>query len=216
MSWGIYYSASGGENYVYNNDITVNKADTSSKVITATLYICGGPKYFGGQFYDNHITTNVPAAWIASMYGGASNSRLSNNTITSLNGAKFKTFRIGTTGCDNCVAKNIEFRSNKIEDQKFQLDVTDQEHSFSVYWTLTIKIYDSKGIPAKNTDVIIRDKNNMVMLQAKTDESGKFSAELPQYKVDGKDKKATSPYTIIAGILKKEIDLDNNKEIILQ
>jgi hypothetical protein len=216
MCWGIYYSASGGENYVYNNEITVNKVDTSSKVITAALYICGGPKYFGGQFYDNHITTNVPAAWIASMYGGASNSRLYNNTITSLNGAKFKTFRIGSAGCDDCVAKNIEFRSNKTEGQKFQLEVTDQEHSYSVYWTMKIKIFDSKGMPAKNTDVLIRDKNDVVILQAKTDESGKLNAELPQYKVDGKNIKVSSPYTIIAGTLKKEIDLDNNKEITLQ
>lgn len=216
MCWGIYYSASGGENYVYNNEITVNKVDTSSKVITAALYICGGPKYFGGQFYDNHIRTNVPAAWIASMYGGASNSRLYNNTITSLNGAKFKTFRIGSTGCDDCVSKNIEFRSNKTEGQKFQLEVTDQEHSYSVYWTLKIRIFDSKGMPAKNTDVLIRDKNDMVILHTKTDESGKLNAELPQYKVDGKNTKVSSPYTIIAGTLKKEIDLDNNKEITLQ
>jgi hypothetical protein len=216
MSWGIFYSASGGENYVYNNDITVNKVDTSSKVITAALYICGGPKYFGGQFYDNTITTNVPAAWIASMYGGASNSKLYNNTIIPLNGTKFKTFRIGTAGCDDCVAKNIEFRSNKIEGQKFEVDVTDQDHSFSVFWTLTLKIYDSKGGAVKNEDVVIRDKNNTIIIQTKTDENGRFSAELPEYSVNGKEKKASSPYTVIAGTLKKEIILDNNKEIILQ
>ncbi len=216
MSWGIFYSASGGENYVYNNDITVNKVDTSSKVITAALYICGGPKYFGGQFYDNRITTNVPAAWIASMYGGASNSRLYNNTITPLKGARFKTFRIGTTGCDDCVAKNVEFRSNKIEGQKFELQSTDQDNSYSVYWTLTIKIYDSKGVSAKNTEVTIRDRNNSIIMQSKTNESGILSAELQQYAVDGKGKKVSSPYTIIAGKLKKEIDLDNNKEITLQ
>ena len=29
MCWGIYYSASGGENYVYGNEIVVNKIDTS-------------------------------------------------------------------------------------------------------------------------------------------------------------------------------------------
>jgi hypothetical protein len=71
-------------------------------------------------------------------------------------------------------------------------------------------------MPAKNTDVLIRDKNDVVILQAKTDESGKLNTELPQYKVDGKNIKVSSPYTIIAGTLKKEIDLDNNKEITLQ
>jgi len=215
MSWGIFYSASGGENYIYNNDITVTKVDPSSKVITAALYICGGPKYFGGQFYDNRITTNVPAAWIASMYGGASNSKLYNNTIIPLNGAKFKTFRIGTTGCDDCIAKNVEFRSNKIEGQKFEMDVTDQDHSFSVYWTLTVKVTDAKGTPAKNADVTILDKNKAVALQTKTDENGKLTVELAEYTVDGKKKKVSSPYIITAGTLKKEIELDRNKEVIL-
>jgi hypothetical protein len=216
MSWGIFYSASGGENYVYNNEITVNKTDTSSKVITAALYICGGPKYFGGQFYNNRITTNVPAAWVASMYGGASNSKLYNNTIVPLNGAKFKIFRIGTTGCDDCIAKNVEFRSNKIEGQKFDVEVTDQDHSYSVYWTLSIKILGTNGAPARNTDVTIRDKNNTIILQSKTNEAGKLSAELLQYSVDGKEKKVSTPYTVISGNLKKAIELDNNKEIILQ
>lgn len=105
MAWGIYYSASGGENYVYNNEITVNKVEPISKVKTAALYICGGPKYFGGQFYKNKITTNVPAAWVASIYGGASNSKLYENTIIPLNKARFKTFMMGFAGCDDCVAK---------------------------------------------------------------------------------------------------------------
>ena len=93
---------------------------------------------------------------------------------------------------------------------------TDQDNSYSVYWTLTIKIYDSKGVSAKNTEVTIRDRNNSIIMQSKTNESGILSAELQQYAVDGKGKKVSSPYTIIAGKLKKEIDLDNNKEITLQ
>ena len=216
MSWGVYYSASGGENYVYNNEITVNKIDPSSKVITAALYICGGPKYFGGQFYDNRITTNVPAAWIASMYGGASNSRLYNNTIIPLNGAKFNAFTIGHAGCDDCIAKNIEFRSNNIEGQKFEMSVTDQDHSYSIFWTLKIKLADSTGSPSKNTDVTIRDRNNAIVLNTKTDNNGMISVELPQYSVYGKEKKISSPYTVSAGNFIKEIELDNNKELILQ
>ncbi len=95
MAWGIFYSASGGENYVYDNNFVVNKVDQSSRALAAALYICGGPKYFGGQFYNNRITTNVPAAWVASMYGGASNSNLYNNTIIPLNDDPFKTFTLG-------------------------------------------------------------------------------------------------------------------------
>jgi hypothetical protein len=216
MAWGIYYSASGGENYVYNNDILVNSTDTSSRVLTAALYICGGPKYFGGQFYDNRITTNVPAAWIASFYGGASNSDLYNNTIIPLNHAKFSTFRIGSAGCDECVAKNIKFRSNITEDQDFSLDVTDQDHSYSVFWTLNLTVKNLKNLPVRNTEVTILNRLNEIAFRGKTDQLGQISAELPQYSVDGKNKKESSPYIIKAGITKKEIELDSNKEIIIK
>jgi hypothetical protein len=215
MAWGIYYSASGGENYVYGNDIVVNKVDTASKVLTAAFYICGGPKYFGGQFYNNRITTNVPAAWVASFYGGASNSNIYNNTIIPLKGSKFKTFRIGSKGCDDCVAKNIVFRSNIIEGQKFALDVTDQDHSYSVFWTLTLKVRDAKGLPLKNSEVTVLDKSNGVVLRSKTDDSGNFKTELPEYAVDGKTRKDSSPYTVVVGGNKKEIILDNNKEVLI-
>jgi hypothetical protein len=215
MSWGIYYSASGGENYVYGNDIVVNKTDTSSKVITAAIYICGGPKYFGGQFYNNRITTNVPAVWVATMYGGASNSKIFNNTIIPLNGARYKTFRIGFAGCDDCIAKNIEFRSNEITEGKIEISATEQDHSYSVYWTLNIKVTDAKGSPARNSDVLIRDKNNEVVLQTKTDDSGELITELAEYSVNGKEKKYLSPYKIVAGELGKEVVLDSNKEIII-
>jgi hypothetical protein len=213
MAWGIYYSASGGENYVYRNEIVVNKTDTSSKVLTAAFYICGGPRYFGGQFYDNHITTNVPAAWVASFYGGASNSKLYNNTITPLPGAKFKIFRIGSLGCDECVAKNIEFRSNRIENQKFAVEVTNQDHSYSVYWTLIVKVNDSKGKPVRDKEVTILDNSNAVVLKARTDDSGQIKTELPEYAVDGKRKTVSSPYTVTADRAKKKVELISNTEI---
>jgi hypothetical protein len=216
MAWGIYYSASGGENYVYENDIVVNKTDITSNVLSAALYICGGPRYFGGQFYNNRITTNVPAAWIASMYGGASNSNLNNNTITPLNDAKFSTFRIGSAGCDKCVAKNIKFRSNHIDGQKFSLDVTDQDHSYFVFWTLNITVKNSKGLPVKHADITILNKDGDLALKTKTDASGKISQELLEYLVDGNNRKFFSPYIIKSGKNKEEVILDSNKEITTQ
>ncbi len=215
MAWGIYYSASGGENYVYENDIVVNKTDSSSRVLTAALYICGGPKYFGGQIYNNRITTNVPAAWIASFYGGASNSDLYNNTIIPLNQAKFSTFRMGSAGCDECVAKNIKFRSNIIEGQNFSLDATDQDHSYTVSWTLNVTVKDQKNLAMKNCDVTIMNQMDEIVFKGKTDPLGQITAELPEYSVEGRSKKVFSPYIIKAGRIKKEIELDNNKEIII-
>ena len=216
MCWGIYYSASGGENYVYDNEIVVNKTDPGSKAITAALYICGGPRYFGGQFYNNRIKTNVPAAWVASLYGGASNSNLYNNKITAFGESSFKTFRIGSAGCDDCVAKNIIFRSNHIEGQEFGLDVTDQDHSYSVYWTLNIVVKDKNGNPAVDTGVTINDRSGKIALKAKTDNHGNIAAELPEYEVDGKKRINYSPYTVNAGRITRQVVLDYNEEIIIQ
>jgi len=201
MAWGIYYSAGGGENYVYRNDIVVNKTDISSKVLTAAFYICGG-EGFGGEFYNNRITTNVPAAWVASFYGGASNSNIHNNTIIPLNHAKFKTFRIGSLGCDECVAKNIRFISNEFRGGKFDLQVTDQDHSYGVYWTLRVKVTGKKKAPVKNAEVTIRDKNGLVVLQARTDQYGKLKAELPEYAVKGGKKTIHRLILFQQGIMK--------------
>jgi len=201
------------KNFVYDNDIVVNKLEPESKVKTAAFYICGGLEYFGGQFSNNRITTNVPAAWIATMYGGASKSKLYNNTIITLKGASFKTFQIGSFENTEGVAENIEFRSNEVIGGKFEIDATDQNHSYAVYWTLTVKVTDVKGKAVKNSDVTILDVNNEVVLQTKTDNNGKLLAELPEYFVAGFAKKVSSPYTINVGDFKKVVEPDSNKEI---
>lgn len=215
MAWGIFYSASGGENYVYDNNFVVNKVDLSSRALAAALYICGGPKYFGGQFYNNRITTNVPAAWVASMYGGASNSTLYNNTIIPLNDDHFKTFTLGYTDCKDCIARNVAFRSNVIAGRKFEIEASDQDHSYSVFWTLRLSVRDSMGNPVGDTDVSILDRNKKPALEAKTDALGVLLAEFPEYSVDGKERTLSSPYTILVGGVEKMIDLDSNRNISL-
>ena len=82
---------------------------------------------------------------------------------------------------DDCFAKNVEFRSNVIKGADFDLDITDQPHSYSVYWTLNIKAADKKGKPLKDAEVIIRDKNNNVVAETKTDADGKLQTELLEY-----------------------------------
>ncbi len=214
MAWAVFYSSRGGENYVYDNDIIVNKLDPSSKVKTAALYICGGPEYFGGQFYDNRITTNVPAAWIATIYGAASNSRLYNNTIIPLNGASFKTFQIGSLDRDELVARNIEFRSNEVVNGKFEIDATDQDHTYSVYWTLQVKVADVSGNPVANANLKIYDKSGSVAFQSKTDDKGGVEIELPEYHVNGKERRVFSPYVIDVAGSKMEVELDGNTEMV--
>ncbi|MBL7762665.1 MAG: carboxypeptidase regulatory-like domain-containing protein, partial [Chitinophagaceae bacterium] len=218
MCWGIYYSASGGDNDIFGNEIVINKTDLSSKALTAAFYICGGIEGFGGKFYNNRITTNVPAAWVASFYGGTINTKIYNNTIvkSATANATFKPFKMGwRNDCTECIAKNIEFRSNNIENAKFEVDASDQDHSYSVYWTLTIKVTDTNRNVVKNADITIRDKNNNVVLQTITDENGHLQTELREYEVNGKEKKFSSPYIITTGSMEKKVELNRDTEIIL-
>jgi hypothetical protein len=157
----------------------------------------------------------VPAAWIATMYGAASNSKLYNNIIVPINGASFKTFQIGSLDRDELVARNIEFRSNEVVGGKFEIDATDQDHKYSVYWTLKVKVADAKGIPVTKTDLTINDKSGSLALQTQTDDKGEILIELPEYHVNGKEKRVLSPYVIAINGSKMEVELDGNKELIL-
>lgn len=218
MAFAVFYSVSGGQDYVFGNDITVEKADPAGKAITTAFYICGGPESLGGSFDDNRIISNMPAFWVASMYGGAGNSTLSNNTIikSSTATADFKPIRIGWSAREDCVAKNIQFRSNEIKGASFDLQITDQDHSYSVYWTLHLQVLDKKSKPRKDVVVRIADKNGNIVVSKKTDAEGKLSKELQEYSVDGSSKIFLSPYTLSAGKEKSQVQLNKNSWVTIE
>jgi hypothetical protein len=215
MSFGVYSSASGGENYIFGNDIVVNHLDPSSKARAAAFYVCGGTVGFGGSFFHNRITTNVPAAWLATPYGGTSNTKINENTITRSANAPpdFKPFRMGWAERDDCFAKDVQFNSNDIRGAVFGLQATDQDHSYSVNWTLKLKVADQKGNPVRNADITILDRNQLKILQKKTDEQGNMKTELLEYFVKGKEKTYSSPYTVLVGDAKKQVVLNRNSNI---
>lgn len=215
LAWAVFYSASGGDNDIFGNEITINHTAPHSKALSTAFNISGGTFGYGGRFFNNHITANVPAAWIGAQYGGASNSKLYNNVIVKSSNAPedFKPFRMGFEGCKDCLAKNIELRSNIVKGSKFDIAATSQEHSYTIYWTLKIKVTDSKGVAVKEANVKIVDRNNSIVLQNKTDGKGELQVELPEYTVDGQVKKMSSPYTILINDSKREINLTENTEV---
>jgi hypothetical protein len=217
MSWAIYYSASGGENYVFGNDIVVNHLDPGTKAKAAAFYVCGGTEGFGGSFFNNRITTNVPAAWLATPYGGTANTKVYHNTIIKGPNALpgFKPFRMGWSDRDVTFAKDVQFNSNDIHGSDFGIDATDQDHTYSVNWTLKLKVSDKKGKPVKDAEVTILDKNQSKVLQKKTDEHGNLKTELLEYSAKGKEKTYSSPYTVVYGDSKKEVVLDRNSNVTL-
>jgi hypothetical protein len=88
--------------------------DPTSKARASAFYVCGGTIGFGGSFFNNRITTNVPAAWLATPYGGTSNTKIYNNTIIRSANAPpdFKPFRMGWAERDDTFAKDVQFNSN--------------------------------------------------------------------------------------------------------
>jgi hypothetical protein len=215
MAWAVFYSASGGENYIFGNDITVNDINPGLKNDAAAFYIGGGA--IGGQFFNNRITANVPAVWVASRYGGAKDTRIFHNYIlkTANRAENFSPVRMGWMGWAGCIAENIRFESNTIEGASFGVDATDQPHSYSVYWKLTVKVTDKKGLTLKDREVRILDKEGREVETAKTSLDGTVQLLLPEYTYSEHLKKISSPYLVYSGKMKQEVVLDRDAEIIL-
>ncbi len=213
MAWAIFYSASGGDNLIFGNEIHVEDLTPELKNETGAFYIGGGT--IGGQFFKNRVTTNVPAAWVASRYGGAKDTRLYNNTIIRAPGADETTlpFRMGWEQRKDCVAKDVVFSSNRFEGFQFGIGSTDQAHSYSVWWTLTVKVTDKEGKPVEGLPVRILNKDGQEIALQKTGEQGLVQVGLKEYAVDGKQQFTENPYTITAGDKKAKVNLNKNTEI---
>ncbi len=99
--------------------------------------------------------------WVACRYGGDMNTKIFNNTIIKSPLAKtdFQPIRMGWAERKDCVATDIEFRSNNFEGIDFGINATDQSHSYSVWWTLKVKVTDKKGNVIKGTEVRFLDIN---------------------------------------------------------
>ncbi len=212
MAWAIFYSASGGDNYIFGNEIHVKELTPGMKNETSAFYIGGG--VIGGHFFNNRITTNIYSMWVACRYGGDKDSKIYNNTIIKSPEAKtgFQPVRMGWAERKDCVAQNIEFRSNRFEGFGFGVDATKQTHSYSVWWTLKIKVTDKDGAAAK-TEVRIIDKNGKEALCQQTNEQGLIEVELQEYSVNEKGQTNLSPYTVIVGKKKEKVNLCKNTSI---
>ena len=213
MAWAVFYSASGGENYFFGNRIMVTDLSPGSKNETAAFYI--GGEAVGGQFYENHITTNAPAAWVASRYGAASATRICRNTIVAAAGAgdHFKPFRMGWDGNGRSVGRDVQFRSNLTEGVGFGIEATNQDHDYTVWWTLEVLVLDQEGKGMEGREVIIVDRNGVEVFRGGTDAEGKIVQELTEYSFASHRPVFSTPYTITVGKKKQKVDLSENSRI---
>ncbi len=199
----FFFSTSAGDNYIFGNEIVIVQEDPGSNAEAYAFYI-GNAR--GGQIYNNRITSNVTPVWVASGYGTATETKLFDNTFTKAQNAAadFVPVRMGSSSQK---AENIEFRSNKFEGMEFEIDATDLPHSYTVLWTLGINT-NEPGVEIK-----IIDSTGKEVANRKAGKTGKVSIELPEYSVDGDEKKFFSPYTILTGKKKKMVHLNKNSTI---
>jgi hypothetical protein len=210
VATAFFYSASAGDNYIFNNEIEINALNPKSKAETVAFYVGGGT--IGGEFTDNTITTNVPAFWIASMYGSATGCKVSkNNIIKSANASS--TYVPIRLGFYNYLAKNIEFRSNNIEQGELKFGCTSALHTYSVFWTLTVNVADTLENPAEGVNVQIINKKGTVVYTGETPDSGRITVELEEYSLQNGLKDELSPYRVIADDEEVEVTLNKNTSI---
>jgi hypothetical protein len=128
IATAMFVSVGAGANYVHDNEIVVDHKDPNSPAVACAFYI--GASDNGGEYRRNKLTTNVPAFWIATPYGSASNVKVVENTIIKAPGAPadFKPFRFGWW---KHTATNVEFVGNKYEGCEFGVQATDAAHAYT-------------------------------------------------------------------------------------
>ncbi|MEX2566742.1 MAG: hypothetical protein WD431_12425 [Cyclobacteriaceae bacterium] len=214
MAWAVFYSASGGQNEIFGNEIWVNDETLGLKNETSAFYIGGGS--IGGLFYENRITTNVPVAWVASPYGGAKGTQISRNTIIKADDAMgdFPAFRMGWSGNSQSIAEGIDLKSNVLKGMDFGIKATDQLHEYSLWWTLKVKINQPGDEGDTVSEILFLDSNGEEVFILKPEKGKKeYEVELKEFSVVKGEKLIFSPYTLKSGAIEQRVDLDQNKEI---
>ncbi len=215
MASAFFFSTSAGDNYVFGNEIFIEQANPDTDAEAYAFFIGNA---LGGQLYNNRITTNVTPIWVASGYGSATGTVIAGNSFIKSADAEteFPAVRMGWIERTDCLAEDIEFRSNNFKRLDFRIDASPQHHSYSVFWTLTVNVIDKKGKEVKGADVRILDKDGKEVLNGRTDAGGSVKAELLEYTVDGEEVTYLSPYTVTINKKKEEIYLNTDQIVTIR
>ncbi len=217
MAWAVFYSASGGPNYFFGNEITVTQLDPQAgpRVEAAAFYVGGGT--IGGEFYRNRITGNVPPVWVATPYGGAKQVLFRENTLIRAAGAPvdWKPVRMGWTPREDCIATGIEFRSNTIQGAPFGVQATAQAHSYTVGWALQVRVEGADGAALPEREVTVADRSGKVVFTGRTGSRGELQVELPEYSFSDGKRNENSPYTVTCAGVKRKVELQADTALTL-
>jgi len=214
MAYGVFHSVSGGNTYYYDNDFHVDFQSPGSKAECAACYIVGNN---GGEWYGNRITTNTHAFWVGTRYGNLNVADIHNNTVIRAGDAPedFRPVRMGFAGRENVTVKDVSFRSNEFIGTELVMDITDEDHEFSVMWTLSTTVLDTNGQAIGGRTVEITDVKGTLTFTGTTGDNGNVIVELPEYTYENGMRDTYSPYTVRTSGEEREVELTKNTEIIV-
>jgi len=209
-AYAFFISVGGGTNYIYDNEIYVQKVDGGNGLGLA--FMIGGSSN-GGEIYNNKITSNCAAAWIGTDYGYGRNMTFRGNTFVKAPGTPggVKPFILGHGGN---AAQDIRFYSNTYQGWSDIFQYHSNSISYSVGWTLTVKVRQKAGGAAAGAEVVISEQGGREVFRKRADEKGVVVARLAEYKVTGRGNRTDcSAYTVKAGAAEKSVKLTRDLEV---
>jgi hypothetical protein len=210
-AYAFFISVGGGTNYVYDNEITVEKQGDGNA--RAYAFFIGGSSN-GGEIRNNKVTSNCPAAWVGNDYGNAANTVFEGNTFTKAAGTADKVcpFILGDGG--NSV-KDIGLFSNTFQGwgELFEYHANSITYAFGS--VATVKVAKA-GQPAAGAEVTAADSAGKEGAKQKTDDKGIARLRLPQYTYTNGKKAECGPYVIRCGPAEAKADASKDTDVRLE
>jgi len=210
-AYAFFISVGGGANDIYDNEITIEKKDTGN-CRTYAFYVGGSSN--GGNMYDNKVVSNCPAAWIGNDYGSAANTVFYGNTFTRAadTPADVKLFVIGDGGN---AANNIGFFSNVFAGWSDLFEHHSDSITYSLGWTLTVKVVDKAGKPTAGAEVVVTGKEGNAVVTQKTDEKGMVTVRLAESRYENGRAIDCASYKVTSGAAEANVEMRKDQEITL-
>jgi hypothetical protein len=219
MAYGIFMSVGGGENRIYENDITVDQQDApNDENHGAYAFFIGGSDH-GGLYHHNRVTSNVTAVWIANYYGAAQKVVMHDNIFTAKGVKDGGTLVPIVLGWHKYPSRDIGLYSNRFVGMPFAVVIADKTSqytsAYTVGWTL--------AVTAKpGSEVIVANAAGAEVARGRTDAQGLWSVHLPQYEAQGDGRKGeeqlirrtdVSAYQVTAAGATRPITMDGDKNL---
>lgn len=209
-AYAFFISVGGGTNYVYDNEITVDKQGVGNA--RAYAFFIGGSSN-GGEIRNNKVTSNCPAAWIGNDYGNAANTVFEGNTFTKAPGTgdAVRPFILGDGG--NSV-KDIAFFSNTFQGWPELFECHANSITYSFGSVATVKV-TKDAQPAPGLEVTAADPAGKEAAKQTTDAKGIARLRLPQYTYTNGKKTEYGGYVIKCGSAEAKADASKDVEVTL-